>query len=84
MLVKNLPAGTTTEELQEVFSKHGTLGRVLLPPSGVTAIVEYLAQTEARTGFTRLAYTKVVLEFTFYKGSNFLMENALKFHTPKL
>ena len=61
MLVKNLPARTKTEELQEVFSKYGTLGRVLMPPSGVTAIVEYLTPTEAKTGFTRLAYTKVTI-----------------------
>ena len=59
LLVKNLPAGTTAEELQEIFCKHGTLGRVLLPPSGVTAIVEYLTPTEARAGFMKLAYTKV-------------------------
>ena len=63
MLVKNLPARTKTEELQEVFSKHGTLGRVLMPPSGVTAIVEYLTPTEAKTGFTRLAYTKVTIGY---------------------
>ena len=59
MLVKNLPAGTTTEELQEMFSKYGTLGRVLLPPSGITAIVEYHTPQEARAGYIKLAYTKV-------------------------
>lgn len=34
-----------------------------MPPSGVTAIVEYLHPTEAKTGFTRLAYTKVSIKF---------------------
>ena len=59
ILVKNLPAGTKSSEIVEVFSPHGTLGRVVLPPSGVTAIVEFTAPTEARAGFRRLAYTKV-------------------------
>ncbi|XP_033748627.1 probable RNA-binding protein 19 [Pecten maximus] len=58
ILVKNLPAGTKSVELRDLFSKHGTVGRVILPPSGVTAIVEYLEPTEAKTGFRRLAYSK--------------------------
>ncbi len=59
ILVKNLPAGVTTSELEELFSPHGSLGRVLLPPSGLTAIIEFLEPTEAKRAFTRLAYSKV-------------------------
>uniref|UniRef100_A0A667YIE1 Probable RNA-binding protein 19 n=1 Tax=Myripristis murdjan TaxID=586833 RepID=A0A667YIE1_9TELE len=58
ILVKNLPAGVTASELEELFSPHGSLGRVLLPPSGLTAIVEFLEPTEAKRAFTRLAYSK--------------------------
>ncbi|XP_054466778.1 probable RNA-binding protein 19 [Anoplopoma fimbria] len=58
ILVKNLPAGVTTSELEELFSPHGSLGRVLLPPSGLTAIIEFLEPTEAKRAFTRLAYSK--------------------------
>ncbi|XP_061134863.1 probable RNA-binding protein 19 [Syngnathus typhle] len=58
MLVKNLPAGVTVSELEELFSTHGSLGRVLLPPPGLTALVEFLEPTEAKRAFTRLAYTK--------------------------
>ncbi|KAM8866469.1 putative RNA-binding protein 19 [Synchiropus picturatus] len=58
MLVKNLPAGVTTSELENLFSPHGSLGRVLLPPSGLTALVEFLEPTEAKKAFTRLAYSK--------------------------
>ncbi|KAI8513353.1 putative RNA-binding protein 19, partial [Branchiostoma belcheri] len=58
LLVKNLPAGTEASQLQEVFSKFGQLGRVVLPPAGVTGIVEFLEPSEARTAFYRLAYTK--------------------------
>ncbi|KAI8491784.1 putative RNA-binding protein 19 [Branchiostoma belcheri] len=36
----------------------GQLGRVVLPPAGVTGIVEFLEPSEARTAFYRLAYTK--------------------------
>ncbi|KAM9392110.1 putative RNA-binding protein 19 isoform 2-T2 [Pholidichthys leucotaenia] len=58
ILVKNLPAGVTVVELENVFSPHGSLGRVLLPPSGLTAIIEFLEPTEAKRAFTRLAYSK--------------------------
>ncbi|KAF3850875.1 hypothetical protein F7725_012647 [Dissostichus mawsoni] len=58
ILVKNLPAGVTVAELEELFSPHGSLGRVLLPPSGLTAIIEFLESTEAKRAFTRLAYSK--------------------------
>ncbi|XP_015253863.1 PREDICTED: probable RNA-binding protein 19 [Cyprinodon variegatus] len=58
ILVKNLPAGVTTAELEELFSPHGSLGRVLLPPSGLTAIIEFLEPTKAKRAFTRLAYSK--------------------------
>nr|XP_057926453.1 probable RNA-binding protein 19 [Doryrhamphus excisus] len=58
ILVKNLPAGVTVSELETLFSSHGSLGRVLLPPSGLTAIIEFLEPTEAKRAFTRLAYSK--------------------------
>ncbi|NWV01255.1 RBM19 protein, partial [Upupa epops] len=58
ILVKNLPAGTSAAELEDVFGKFGSLGRVLLPEGGVTAIVEFLVPTEAKQAFTRLAYSK--------------------------
>ncbi|NWY38160.1 RBM19 protein, partial [Sylvia atricapilla] len=58
ILVKNLPAGTSTAELEELFGKHGDLGRVLLPEGGITAIVEFLEPSEAKQAFTSLAYSK--------------------------
>lgn len=59
ILVKNLPAGTLAAELQETFSRFGSLGRVLLPEGGITAIVEFLEPLEARKAFRHLAYSKV-------------------------
>uniref|UniRef100_A0A8C1I9C3 RNA binding motif protein 19 n=1 Tax=Cyprinus carpio TaxID=7962 RepID=A0A8C1I9C3_CYPCA len=58
ILVKNLPSGVQVAELEALFSPHGSLGRVLLPPSGLTAIVEFLEPTEAKRALMKLAYTK--------------------------
>ncbi|MBZ3870826.1 putative RNA-binding protein 19 [Sciurus carolinensis] len=47
ILAKNLPAGTLATELRETFGHFGSLGRVLLPKGGVTAIiVEFLEPLE--------------------------------------
>ncbi|XP_027431762.2 probable RNA-binding protein 19 isoform X2 [Zalophus californianus] len=58
ILVKNLPAGTLAAELQETFGRFGSLGRVLLPEGGITAIVEFVEALEARKAFRHLAYSK--------------------------
>ncbi|KAK2509982.1 hypothetical protein MC885_004954 [Smutsia gigantea] len=58
ILVKNLPVGTLVAELQETFGRFGSLGRVLLPEGGITAIVEFLEPLEARKAFRQLAYSK--------------------------
>ncbi|XP_028565562.2 putative RNA-binding protein 19 [Podarcis muralis] len=58
ILVKNLPAGTEAAEIEKAFGAHGSLGRVLLPEGGVTAIVEFLEPTEAKRAFMKLAYSK--------------------------
>ncbi|TRY62746.1 hypothetical protein TCAL_03592 [Tigriopus californicus] len=58
ILIKNLPAGTQPIEIRDKFAKFGELGRVVLPPHGITAIVEYLDPSEARKGFRGLAYSK--------------------------
>ncbi|TRY69821.1 hypothetical protein DNTS_000594 [Danionella cerebrum] len=58
ILVKNLPSAVQVKDLETLFSPHGSLGRVLLPPSGLTAIVEFLEPTEAKRAFMKLAYTK--------------------------
>ncbi|XP_057365562.1 probable RNA-binding protein 19 [Daphnia carinata] len=58
ILVKNLDAQANVEELRDLFSPFGELGRVLLPPRGVTGIIEYLEPTEAKAAFRKLAYSK--------------------------
>ena len=59
ILAKNLPANTNPEEIRDKFAKFGHLGRLVLPPfNGITAIIEFLEPSEARTAFKSLAYTK--------------------------
>ncbi|XP_053663112.1 probable RNA-binding protein 19 [Anopheles marshallii] len=57
ILVKNLAPGCTKEALRKLFAPHGLLGRVVLPPSAVTAVIEYLDPSEARKAFKKLAYS---------------------------
>ncbi|XP_043513852.1 probable RNA-binding protein 19 [Frieseomelitta varia] len=58
ILVKNLPAATPAREIRQLFARHGELGRIVMPPSGITALVEFLEPSEARKAFAKLAYTK--------------------------
>lgn len=58
ILVKNLPFGTTADELVQLFSTFGGLDHVILPPAGVTAIVKFFEAQNARSTFRALAYTK--------------------------
>jgi len=59
LLVKNLPADTTTEELLKVFGGTGcTPQHILLPPSRTIAVVEYANSTEAKKVFRKLAYRR--------------------------
>ena len=58
ILVKNLPAGVAPEKIRDLFAAHGELGRVVLPPGCITALVEFQEPSEARRGFKALAYTR--------------------------
>lgn len=58
ILVKNFPFGTTAEELGELFSQYGPLKRILMPPAGTIAIVEFVDAPSARAAFTKLAYRR--------------------------
>ncbi|GIY39672.1 probable RNA-binding protein 19 [Caerostris darwini] len=58
IVVKHLPAKTTAEELNEKFSKFGKLSRVILPPSGLIALIEFDNPTEAKNAFRKLAYSR--------------------------
>ncbi|KAI5968404.1 MRD1 [Candida margitis] len=58
ILVKNFSFGTTVEELGELFSQYGPIKRIIMPPSGTIAIVEFSDAPSARAAFTKLAYKR--------------------------
>ena len=58
IIAKNLPANTAGHEIRDIFGKFGVLGRVVMPPGGITAVIEFSDPGEARAAFTNLAYTR--------------------------
>lgn len=58
ILAKNLTANTEVRDIQPLFAKFGLIGRIVLPPSGVTALIEFLEPSEAKAAFQKLAYSK--------------------------
>ena len=58
ILVKNFPYGTSAHELKQLFETYGTTKRVILPPSGTIAIIEFEHAVQGKTAFNALAYRK--------------------------
>ena len=58
LLAKNLPFGTQEAELHKLFAPFGSLNQIILPPAGISALVEFLEPTHAKAAFQKLAYTK--------------------------
>ncbi|ESO04893.1 hypothetical protein HELRODRAFT_99246 [Helobdella robusta] len=59
LLVKSLPAKTNKQDLVKVFEKFDSfISRILLPPNGLTAIVEFNNNDEAQKAFKALAYRR--------------------------
>ena len=58
ILAKNLPSRTVVEQLRDMFSKYGVIHRLVMPAHCLTAIIEFADPSEARTAFTKLAYSK--------------------------
>jgi multiple RNA-binding domain-containing protein 1 len=59
ILAKNVPHGVTPDELRKMFEEHGTVTKFLMPPTGMTAIIEYSNIAEAKTAFMALSYRKM-------------------------
>ncbi|KAJ6615636.1 hypothetical protein B0H10DRAFT_2164825 [Mycena sp. CBHHK59/15] len=59
ILVKNIPYGTTAEQIRELFEPHGALTRVLVPPAGTMAVVEFGRSDEAGKAFRAVAYRRL-------------------------
>uniref|UniRef100_A0A453CRK9 RRM domain-containing protein n=1 Tax=Aegilops tauschii subsp. strangulata TaxID=200361 RepID=A0A453CRK9_AEGTS len=58
ILVKNLPYSSSEEDLAAMFQKHGSLDKIVLPPTRVFALVVFVEATEARHAFKKLLYTR--------------------------
>ncbi|KAJ5309522.1 ABC transporter N-terminal [Penicillium atrosanguineum] len=59
ILVKNFSYGVQSEELRKLFDPYGKIIRLLMPPSGTIAIVEFARPDEAQKAFRGLAYRKM-------------------------
>ncbi|KAJ5876774.1 hypothetical protein N7455_000239 [Penicillium solitum] len=59
ILVKNFSYGVTSAELRSLFEPYGTIIRLLMPPSGTIAIVEFAQPDEAQKAFKGMAYRKM-------------------------
>jgi multiple RNA-binding domain-containing protein 1 len=59
ILVKNIPYGTSVETIREMFEVHGELSRVLVPPAGTIAVVEFVHADEASKAFKAIAYRRL-------------------------
>ena len=69
ILVKNFSYGTKPDELKALFEAHGNVRRILMPPSGTIAIIEFEHADHARSAFGGLAYRK-------FKDSILFLEKA--------
>ena len=71
LLVKNLPYELNVEDLRTLFSAYGSISKIIVPPSGTIAIIEFDHAYHARSAFKELAYKKI-------KGSILFLEKAPK------
>ncbi|CAJ2633159.1 multiple RNA-binding domain-containing protein 1 [Trifolium pratense] len=58
ILVKNLPYGSTENELANMFGKFGSLEKIILPSTKTLALVVFLEAAEAKVAFRGLAYKR--------------------------
>ena len=59
ILVKNFAHGTASQELRKMFEEYGPVVRVLMPPSGTLAIVQFAQAAHGRLAYSKLAYRRV-------------------------
>ena len=59
ILVKNFSFGVKASDLRKLFEPYGQIIKLLMPPSGTIAIVEFARPDEAQKAFKSLAYRKI-------------------------
>ncbi|UKZ75435.1 hypothetical protein TrVFT333_003120 [Trichoderma virens FT-333] len=55
----NFPYGTSMEELRKMFEECGPVLRVLMPPTGTIAIIQFAQLNHAKAAFGKMAYRRV-------------------------
>ena len=71
ILIKNFSYGTQVEELRKLFEAHGDITKLLMPPSGTIAVVDFEYPGHASSAISGLAYRK-------FKDSILFLERAPK------
>ncbi|KAG8900514.1 Multiple RNA-binding domain-containing protein 1 [Tulasnella sp. 408] len=59
ILAKNIPYGTSTSDLQNLFGVHGEVKKLLIPPAGTMAVIEFEHSDEAKRAFKGVAYKRM-------------------------
>lgn len=59
ILVKNIPYGTSANQIRELFESHGELSRVLVPPAGTLAVVDFVHPDDAARAFKAVVYRRL-------------------------
>lgn len=78
ILVKNFSYGVKSSDLRKLFEQYGQLTRLLMPPSGTIAIVDFARPDEAQKAFKSLAYRKLGDSILFLeKAPKDLFETAM-------
>mmetsp|Transcript_5718 Transcript_5718/g.10251 ORF Transcript_5718/g.10251 Transcript_5718/m.10251 type:complete len:838 (+) Transcript_5718:74-2587(+) len=70
ILVKNLPAGATEKDLEELFGPSGTLSNIMVIGGGLIGLVEFAESQDAKIAYKKLAYRR------FQKGPILYLEWA--------
>ncbi|KAJ9095967.1 hypothetical protein QFC21_005329 [Naganishia friedmannii] len=59
LLIKNIPFGTDVQLLTGLFEPHGTIKRLLMPPTGTLAVVEFEEEDAAASAFRAVNYRRL-------------------------
>lgn len=82
ILIKNFPFGTSPEEIRELFSPHGQIKNLLVPPSATMALVEFSSDAQGRTAFDALKYRRVKDSILFLEKAPRDVFNGTKSTAP--
>ena len=59
LLVKNIPYSTKEKDLNEIFSRYGSIVKLMISPFNTIAIIEYENSHQAKAAAKNLAYYKI-------------------------